>query len=128
MNQDKEREVRAGLRRNPFWIILILFFALACDYGTRMSNLIQQRQQLDQTQLLQSQNLGALAQAQQLESRLKGLSMELLEVARTNVAASQIVRDFSIQWNPGPDPAAPAPAPGSQQPSASSAKTGGLHP
>jgi|SRR5689334_25413757 hypothetical protein len=121
MNQDKDRELRARMRRNPFWIILILFVALAGDYSFRMSNLIEQRHQLSQTQVVQSQNLATLAQAQQLERRLQGLSLELLQVAKTNAAANQIVRDFNIQWNPEPAP----PAADTQQASTSSAKSGG---
>jgi hypothetical protein len=100
MNTEKERELAALARRNPFWICLILFVVLGSDYGFRMANLFQQRQQLSQAQLMQTQNLGALAQAQQIERKLEGLSLELLQVARTNATANQIVRDFNIQWNP----------------------------
>src|SRR5207249_4100244 len=99
----------------PFWICLILFLVLAGDYGFRMANLFQMRQQLSQTQLMQAQNSGVLAQAQQIERRLEGLSLELLQVARTNATANQIVRDFNIQWNPGPASPMPAPSAGSQQ-------------
>ena len=128
MNAENERELTQLVRRNPFWICLAIFAVLSCDYGFRLGNLFQQRQQLSETQLVQAQNMGALAQAQQLERRLEGLSLELLQVARTNATANQIVRDFNIQWNPGPAPAAPAPVTGNQQPSASSAKPGGLQP
>src|SRR5262245_36565250 len=109
MNTEKERELTQWVRRNPFWICLALFFVLACDYGFGLVNLYQQRQQLSQAQFMQTQNLGTLAQAQQLERKLEALSLELLQVAKTNTAANQIVHDFNIQWNPGS--AAPAPAP-----------------
>ena len=122
MNQDKDRELRALMRRNPFWIILILLVALAGDYTFRMFNLIEQRHQLSQTQVVQSQNQAVLVQAQQLERRLQGLSLELLQVAKTNATASQIVRDFNIQWNPEPA----ASSADTQQSWASSAKSGGL--
>ena len=126
MNQDKERELWASTRRNPFWIILILLLALACDYSSRMSNLIEQRKQLSQTQLLQNQNVTTLAQAQQLERRLERLSFDLLQIAMTNAAASQIVRDFNIQWNSEPAPSAQPPTAGSQQTSVPSPKSGDL--
>jgi hypothetical protein len=63
---------------------------------------------------MQAQNAGALAQARQLEARLESLSLELLQVAKTNAAAKQIVQDFNIQWNPGPAVSVPAPAAGTQ--------------
>ena len=118
MNAEKERDLTALARRNPFWICLIIFVVLAGDYAFRMANLIQMRQQLSQTQLMQTQNLRTLAQSQQIESRLQGLSLELLQIAKTNESANQIVRDFNIQWNPGPASAMPAASAGTQQPSA----------
>ena len=114
MNPDKERTLTELARRNPFWVCLIVFLLLACDYGFRLQNLIEQRQQLHQAEQMQAQNAGALAQAQQLESRLEALSLDLLQLAKTNAAAKQIVQDFNIQWNPGPAAAAPVPPAGSQ--------------
>ncbi len=111
MKNDKESALRELAQRSPFWICFIVFLLLACDYGFRMSNLLQQRSQLDRARLLQIQNAGVLAKARQLEARLEALSLDLLQVAKTNAAAKQIVQDFNIQWTPGP--AAPAPAPGS---------------
>ncbi len=69
---------------------------------------IDQRKQLNQARLMQEQNRSALIQAQQLETRLQLLSLELLQVAKTNGLAKQIVQDFNIQWNPGPAAAANA--------------------
>ena len=46
MNAEKERDLTALARRNPFWICLIIFVVLAGDYAFRMANLIQMRQQL----------------------------------------------------------------------------------
>jgi hypothetical protein len=112
MNTDKQKTLAESSRRNPFWVCFIVFLLLACDYGSRLANLWDQRVQLTQAHLLQTQNAGALAQAQQLEARLQALSLELLQVARTNAAARQIVQDFNIQWNPGPADSAPAPAAG----------------
>jgi hypothetical protein len=117
MNTEKERALRELAQRNPFWVCFIVFLLLAGDYGYRMTNLLQQRTQLDQARLMQAQNVGALAQARQLEARLEALSLDLLQVAKTNAAAKQIVQDFNIQWTPGqaaPNPAqVPPPAAGS---------------
>ena len=41
-----------------------------------------------------------LAQLPQIEAKLQALSFELIQVAKTNAAAAQIVREFSIQWTP----------------------------
>jgi len=110
MNADKEKALAQLSRRNPFWVCLVVFLLLACDYGFRLANLWDQHEQLGQAALMQAQNMGALAQARQLETRLEALSLELLQVAKTNAAAKQIVQDFNIQWTPGAAGAAPAPA------------------
>ncbi len=60
------------------------------------------------------QNVGALAQARQLESRLEAFSLDPLQVAKTNAAAKQIVQEFNIQWTPGPATPVPAPASSNQ--------------
>ena len=93
---------------------LIVFLLLACDYGFRLSSLLDQRDQLNRVLLMQAENMGALAQSQQVERRLEALSLDLLLVAKTNATAKQIVQDFNIQWNPSP--AAVAPAPGATNP------------
>jgi hypothetical protein len=110
MKNDKESALRELAQRSPFWVFFIVFLLLAGDYGFRLWNLLGQRQQLNQARLLQAQNAGALAQARQLEARLEALSLDLLQVAKTNATAKQIVQDFNIQWTPGP--AAPVPAQG----------------
>jgi hypothetical protein len=115
MNTDKQKASTEQSRRNPFWACLIVFVLLGCDYGFRLVNLWDQREQLSQAVLMQAQNAGALAQARQLEARLEALSLELLQVAKTNAAAKQIVQDFNIQWTPGPAASVPAPAAGKQQ-------------
>jgi hypothetical protein len=101
MNPDKQKALADLTRRGPFWICFILFLLLACDYGFRFANLMDQRQRLNQAMLNLAQNSGTLEQAQELERRLESLSLELLEIAKTNANARQIVRDFNIQWNPG---------------------------
>jgi hypothetical protein len=125
MNAEKGKAFKEMAQRNPFWVCFVVFLLLACDYGFRLGNLIQQRNQLDQARLMQAQNSGALAQARQLEARLEALSLDLLQVARTNAAARQIVQDFNIQWTPNPiapSPAASSAAPGVPPPPASQKK------
>jgi len=127
MNPDKERQAKQLAARNPFWIVLIVFIALACDYGMRIYNQVQQRRQWTQTQSLYLQNAQTIAQAQRLEPRLQALSLELLQIAKTNSAAGQIVRDFNIQWNPAPSPTPAAPPINSgSQPSSAPSTPGGL--
>ena len=119
MNPDKEKRLAEVSRRNPFWICFTVFLLLAGDYGFRLANLLTQRDQLSQAQLMQAQNAGALAQVRQLEGRLESLSLDLLQIAKTNAAAKQIVQEFNIQWNPGPAASAPAPASSVPVPAAS---------
>jgi hypothetical protein len=109
MSADKQKTLTELSRRSPFWICFAVFLLLACDYGFRLVGLWNQRAQLNQALLAQVQTSGALTQAQQMERRLEALSLELLQVAKTNAAAKQIVQDFNIQWTPGP--AAPLLAP-----------------
>lgn len=109
MNAEIQKTLTDLSRRSPFWICFAVFLLLACDYGFRLAGLWNQRAQLNKALLTQVQNAGALTQAQQMERRLEALSLELLQVAKTNAAAKQIVQDFNIQWTPSP--AAPVPAP-----------------
>jgi hypothetical protein len=107
-------------QRNPYWVCVIVFLALAADQGFRLATQIDQRKQLTQAQQMQVQNMGMLYDAQQLEVRLQNLSLDLLQLANTNAHAKQIVQDFNIQWNPGTAVAPPAgpvqPAPASAAP------------
>ncbi len=109
MKTDKDKGLMELAQRSPFWVCFIVFLLLAGDYGFRLTNLLQQRSQLDQARLMQAQNAGVLDQARKLEARLEALSLELLQVAKTNSAARQIVQDFNIQWNPNPAAASRAP-------------------
>jgi len=43
-----------------------------------------------------------------MEARLEALSLDLLQVARTNAAAKTVVEEFNIQWNPKSAGAVPA--------------------
>jgi hypothetical protein len=110
VNVDKERTRLELSRRSPFWVCLLVFLLLACDYGFRLNSLLDQREQLNQVLLMQAKNMGVLTQRQQLERRLEAFSLDLLEVARTNATAKQIVQDFNIQWNPNPPAVQPVPA------------------
>jgi hypothetical protein len=109
MNVEKQKTLAESSRRNPFWVCFVVFLLLACDFGYRLVNLLDQREQLNQAVLMQAQNIGTLTQARQLEARLESLSLDLLQVAKTNAAAKQIVQDFNIQWNPSPAASGPVP-------------------
>ena len=101
--------------RNPFWILLAVFLALALDNGFRLADLVQQRGQLDQARLAQAQNAGQLAQGRQAQARLEPLCLGLLQIAATNVAAKRIIQEFNIQGEPRfSAPAPPASATNSQ--------------
>jgi hypothetical protein len=115
MNADKGRALLETPRRNPFWVCFTVFLLLACDYGFRLPKLLDQREQLHQVVLMQEQNMGVLAQAREVERRLEALSLDLLQVAKTNATAKEIVQDFNIQWNPSPTAAVRAPAATNQQ-------------
>jgi hypothetical protein len=105
MTADRDRVLQEPLRRNPFWVCLLVFGLLGVDGGLRFNRLLAQRHQLTQAELSQAvtigQMSGALADLPGVEARLQKLSMELLQVATTNAAAAQIVREFNVQWTPG---------------------------
>jgi len=107
MKPDKEKRPAEVSRYNPFWICFTVLLLLAGDYGLRFVGLLNQRDQLNQARLIQTQNLDVLTQARQLEARLEAFSLELLQLAKTNAAARQVVQEFKIQWTPGPT--APSP-------------------
>jgi hypothetical protein len=119
MNHDRDRALLEATRRNSFWVCLVVFAVLATDGGFRLVKLLNQRKQIDQMQLSQAANIGRmssmLSQMPQIEAKLQAISIDLIQVARTNATAAQIVRDFNIQWNPGAETASPpltnAPAP-----------------
>lgn len=115
MNADKQKTLAESSRRNPFWVCFMVFTLLACDYGYRLVNLLDQREQLNQAALTQAQHADTLAQARKLEARLEAFSLELLQVAKTNAVAKQITQDFNIQWNPNPAASVPGPAAGTPQ-------------
>jgi hypothetical protein len=115
MNPDKEKKLADLHRLNPFWACFTVFLLLAGDYAFRLVNLLDQRDQLNRAALMQAQNVGALAQAQQLESRLEAFSLDLLQIAKTNAAAKSIVDEFNIRWTPNPTMPAALPSPGEQK-------------
>ena len=102
MSPDKQKALAELSRRSPFGVCLAVFLLLGCDYGFRLVGLWNQREQLNQALLTQVQNAGALTQAQQVERKLESLSLDLLQLAQSNAAAKQIVREFNIQWTPPP--------------------------
>jgi hypothetical protein len=103
MNAHKEIPP-AGPSRNPFWACAAVFLVLAVDAGLRFYSLLQGHAQLRAAARTQEQNRPhvslALAQAAQIEARLRPFTLELLELAKTNAAARQIVQEFKIQWTP----------------------------
>ena len=110
VNQDPERTLLAASRRNPFWVCLMVFLALAVDGGFRLARLLEQRRQFDQFRLTQAANIGrlspVLAQAQPVKTKLQAISLDLIRIVRTNGLAAQLVREFNIQYTPGAETAA----------------------
>ncbi len=104
MNAEDKKALAESMRRNPFWVCLIVFALLACERGLQLAAQLDQRQQLEQTLFIQGQNQSKLVQSKQLEMQLQGLSVELVQMSKTNSAANQIVQDFNIQWTPNPAP------------------------
>lgn len=104
VHQERERAALEATRRNPFWVFLLVFLALAIEGGARLARQIEQRQQLGQMELNQAATVGrlsaVLAQAPQTEAKLQSISMDLIQVARTNALAAQLVREFNISWTP----------------------------
>jgi hypothetical protein len=101
---------------NLFWVMLAICVVLALDAAFRFSDLLQQRDQLDQARFVQVQNASRLAQNQQAQGKLEPFSYEILQIAATNDNARKIVQEFNIQWNPGPSAPPPAAGPASQPP------------
>jgi hypothetical protein len=107
VNLDRDRALLELTHRSPFWVCLLVFALLAVDAGFRLTNAVALRKQLDEAQLVQAQNIGrmsaALEQRPQVEAKLQALSLDLIQVAKTNAMAAQIVREFNIQWTPPPE-------------------------
>lgn len=105
-----ERALPDTSRQSPFWICLIVFATLAVDAGFRLAKALDQRQQLDRARLNQAATVGrlasALAQMPQLEARLQAISVDLIQLGRTNATAAQLIREFNISWTPGAEGAA----------------------
>jgi hypothetical protein len=114
---------------------LLVFALLAAETALRLVNSARQRKQLDALMLQQQQEIGRLRPLLQslneVETRLQGLSLDLLQMAQTNATAAQIVREFGIQWTPsaGGGPAAAVTAPsGAGTPAPVSNPSGGGRP
>jgi hypothetical protein len=104
----------SAARYSPFWACLLVFALLAADTALRLVNSARQRKQLDALMLQQQQEIGRLRplleSLNEVERRLQGVSLDLLQMAQTNATAAQIVREFGIQWTPSAGGAAPAAA------------------
>jgi uncharacterized protein HemX len=108
MNDAPQNGGPAG--QNVFWVLLALCVVLGLDGAFRLSDLLRQREQLDQARLVQAQTASRLAQNQQAQARLEPISFELLQIATTNETAKKIVQEFNMQWNPSPSAQAPTAA------------------
>lgn len=90
---------------SPFWICLLVFLVLAADAGFRVARILEQRDQLTQAQSNQTATLkrlsSALAQLPEFERKLQAISVDLIQLGRTNPVAAQLIREFNINWNPG---------------------------
>ena len=114
MNMQKGHAESTRLSYSPFGVCLMVFVMLGVDSGFRLAKVFAQRRQIGQAQVVQAQNVGRLSrtvsQQPQVEARLQALSIDLVQIAKTNTTARQIVQEFNIQWTPGPTPAATPPA------------------
>ncbi len=85
---------------NLFWVLLVLILALCVDYGIRLNFVWQQHGQLSRASANQTQSIANLGQVPEFESKIRTLSFNLVQSAKTNSAAKQIVQEFGIQWTP----------------------------
>jgi hypothetical protein len=110
MNTPKEKALLARQHHNPFWVCLAVFLALGADTGFRLDEQLKARREMRQMQSGLAENAARLPEARRIEATLQLLSVDLVQLARTNAAAADIVREFNIQWSPGPAaPSAPTP-------------------
>lgn len=93
-------EFRGAPGPHLFWILLILFLALGADYGFRLYDLRQQHALLTQFQTQQKQNFDKIPQMQETAKKVYALSVELVQIASTNAAAEQIVKESGIPYTP----------------------------
>ena len=105
MNSDPSSAPLEASRHHPFWVCLLVFAALATDAGFRLTKTLDQREQLGRTKASQAAILNrlsaALAQLPQFESKLQAISVDLIQLGRTNAVAAQLIREFNINWTPG---------------------------
>lgn len=87
--------------------MLILFLALGTDYGFRLVDIRQQHTLLTQLQTQQKQNLDKIVQMQETAKKVYALSVELAQIAPTNAAAEQIVKELGIPYTPPPSAVTP---------------------
>lgn len=111
MNDERSCTPRESTTRNPFWVCLVVFVALAVDGGFRLAKARQQRQQLERARLNQAaaakQMADTLAQLPKLETKLQAVSADLIHLGRTNPTAAQLIREFNITWTTGKETAQP---------------------
>ena len=98
-------EFREAPRPHLFWILLIMFLALGTDYGFKLADLEQQHTLLTQFQTQQNQNFNKIPQMQETANKVHALLVELAQIAPTNAAAEQIVKEYGIQLKSPPSAA-----------------------
>ena len=105
-NHPEKHEGRHEFREPPrphlFWILLIMFLALGADYGFKLADLEQQHTLLGQFQTQQNQNFNKIPQMQETANKVHALLVELAQIAPTNGAAEQIVKEYGIQLKSPP--------------------------
>lgn len=112
MSTEKEKALQARLHRSPFWVCLAVFLALTVDAGLRISEQWEARRQIRVMHHGQEGSSARLAESRRIEAALQRLSVDLVQIGRTNAAAADIVSEFNIQWSGAPaSPTATPPAP-----------------
>jgi hypothetical protein len=93
MNQHEEDTMHFS----PFWPLCLMALSLAIFLGWQVSNAV--RQYLSLMRLGDQQTL-LTGQAQQTETKLQAMMMDLLELSKTDAEARTIVNKYKIKFNP----------------------------
>ncbi len=107
MDQDPLRSSApsSGATYHGFWPVLFIGMSLLLIFGWEVRLGIATRQGARQ---LQNQQMRAVDQAKQVQSRLEKLVRGLVELSKTNDAAKKLVTQFAIKVD---DPTAPTSTP-----------------
>jgi len=88
----------------PFWPLCIMAASLALFLGWQVTAAV--RQYIAFLRLADQQTVMA-GQATQTESKLQAMTMDLLELSKTDTDARAIVSKYNIKFNPAQPPALP---------------------